>query len=134
MINIDFLQYLIEYSKTENLTRASKSLHVSQSALTRAMQKVEDYVGVPIFDRTKNRLSLNDTGKELVCIVKLKSKTERHTANPDQDFQTLKNMVTSLRNKELIENWIKEKQKETYIFINPEYRDCQFTYPGWIKE
>lgn len=66
MINIDFLQYLIEYSKTENLTRASKSLHVSQSALTRAMQKVEDYVGVPIFDRTKNRLSLNDTGKELV--------------------------------------------------------------------
>lgn len=75
-----------------------------------------------------------DTGKELVCIVKLKSKTERHTANPDQDFQTLKNMVTSLRNEELIENWIKEKQKETYIFINPEYRDCQFTYPGWIKE
>ncbi len=66
MINIDFLQYLIEYSKTENLTRASKSLHVSQLALTRAMQKVEDYVGVPIFDRTKNRLSLNDTGKELV--------------------------------------------------------------------
>ena len=30
------------------------------------MQKVEDYIGVPIFDRTKNKLMLNDTGRELV--------------------------------------------------------------------
>ena len=51
---------------TENLTKASQVLHISQSALTRAMQKVEDYIGVPIFDRTKNKLMLNDTGKELV--------------------------------------------------------------------
>lgn len=75
-----------------------------------------------------------DTGKELVCIVKLKSKVERHPADPDRDFQTLKSMVSSLRNQDLIEKWIKEKQKETYIYINPEYRDCQFIYPGWIKE
>ena len=66
MINLDFLSYLIEYSKTENLSKASRTLHISQSALTRAMQKVEDYLGVPIFERTKNRLSLNDTGKELI--------------------------------------------------------------------
>ena len=66
MINLDFLSYLIEYSKTENLSKASRVLHISQSALTRAMQKVEDYLGVPIFERTKNRLSLNDTGKELI--------------------------------------------------------------------
>ncbi len=66
MINLDFLSYLIEYSKTENLTKASKILHISQSALTRAMQKVEEYISVPIFDRTKNKLSLNDVGHELV--------------------------------------------------------------------
>lgn len=66
MINIDFLNYLIEYAKTENLTMASRTLHISQSALTRAMQKVEEYIGVPIFERTKNKLTLNDTGKELV--------------------------------------------------------------------
>lgn len=66
MLNIDFLEYLVEFAKTENLSRASEQLHISQSALTRAMQKVEDYVGVKIFNRTKNKLSLNDTGKELV--------------------------------------------------------------------
>lgn len=66
MVNIDFLQYLIEYSKTENLSKASKSLHLSQSALTRAMQKVESYLNVPIFEHSKNKLTLNETGKELV--------------------------------------------------------------------
>lgn len=78
MINIDFLNYLIEYSKTENLTKASKVLHVSQSALTRAMQKVEDYVGVPIFTRTKNKLELNATGKELVKNAQLVVDAEKN--------------------------------------------------------
>lgn len=77
MINLDFLSYLIEYSKTENLSKASRTLHISQSALTRAMQKVEDYLGVPIFERTKNRLSLNDTGKELIKNARLVLEAER---------------------------------------------------------
>ena len=66
MINIDFLSYFIEYAKTESLTKASKALHISQSALTRAMQKVEETIGVPIFEHTKNKLSLNHIGHELV--------------------------------------------------------------------
>ena len=41
------------------------------------MQKVEDYLGVPIFERTKNRLSLNDTGKELIKNARLVLEAER---------------------------------------------------------
>ena len=66
MINIDFLNYFIEYAKTESLTKANKALHISQSALTRAMQKVEETIGVPIFEHSKNKLSLNHIGHELV--------------------------------------------------------------------
>ena len=77
MINIDFLKYLVEYAKTENLTKASNSLHISQSALTRAMQKVEDYVGVPIFERSKNKLTLTETGLELVKNAKIVIETEK---------------------------------------------------------
>ena len=69
MINIDFLCYFIEYAKTESLTKASKALHISQSALTRAMQKVEEDIGVPIFEHSKNKLTLNPTGHELVKSV-----------------------------------------------------------------
>lgn len=71
MINIDFIYYIIEYAKTESLTKASKALHISQSALTRAMQKVEDYITVPIFTRTKNKLSLTETGQEFIKNAKI---------------------------------------------------------------
>ncbi len=86
MINIDFLEYLIEYAKTENLTKASKNLHISQSALTRAMQKVEDYVGVPIFERTKNKLTLNDTGFELVKNAMLVIEAEKAMKDKTIEF------------------------------------------------
>lgn len=75
----------------------------------------------------------NESGKEMVCIVRLKSRIKAHKANPQDDFQILKNLVTASKNQEVIENWIKDKQQETYIHISPEYRDCQFHYPGWIK-
>ena len=77
MINIDFLEYLIVYAESENLSKASRTLHISQSALSRAMQKVEDYVGLPIFTRTKNKLSLNETGKELIKNAYLVIEAER---------------------------------------------------------
>lgn len=83
---------------------------------------------------SKPFLYTNEAGKEMVCIVRLKSKVKAHKANPDDDFQQLKELVSNRRNKDLIEEWIKERQVEMYIHINPEYRDCKFQYPGWIKE
>ncbi len=83
---------------------------------------------------SKPFLYTNEAGKEMVCIVRLKSKVKAHKANPDDDFQQLKELVSNRRNKDLIEKWIKERQAEMYIHINPEYRDCKFQYPGWIKE
>lgn len=90
--------------------------------------------GMQVGEISRPFVYTTETGKELVCIIKLKSKTKRHSANPEEDFQSLKNMVTDLKSEELIEKWIREKQKETYIYINPDYKNCQFHYPGWIKD
>ena len=35
--------------------------------------------------------------------------------------------------KEAILKWIHEKQQSTYIRINPDWKDCDFEYEGWIK-
>jgi peptidyl-prolyl cis-trans isomerase SurA len=86
----------------------------------------EGEISAPFINKDTN-------GKEMVCIIRLKSKTKAHKANPDDDFQTLKDMATAIKSQELIDNWIKEKQKETYIHISPEYINCQFRYPGWKK-
>jgi hypothetical protein len=29
--------------------------------------------------------------------------------------------------------WVKEKQKTTYIKIDPSYKGCKFKSDGWIK-
>lgn len=68
----------------------------------------------------------------VVAIVKLKARNEGHRANPIDDYQTLKNIVTEKKRAELIETWIKKKQKETYVSINPAYRQCEFQYPNWV--
>lgn len=89
--------------------------------------------GLSVGEISKPFTYTTPAGKEMVCIVKLKDKSPAHKASPETDFDLLKNIITSRSNKELIDKWIVEKQKETFIHINPEYRDCDFTYPGWVK-
>ncbi|MBN2764993.1 MAG: peptidylprolyl isomerase [Paludibacteraceae bacterium] len=73
------------------------------------------------------------TSKEVVAIVKVKSKTENHRANLTDDYQMLKNYYEGIKREEFINNWIVKKQRETYISIDPKWQNCEFQYPGWIK-
>ncbi|MDD2994612.1 MAG: peptidylprolyl isomerase [Paludibacter sp.] len=74
------------------------------------------------------------TNKEVVAIVKVKSKTENHRANLTDDYQMLKNYYEGMKREEFIKNWIVKKQRETYISIDPKWQNCEFQYPGWIKK
>jgi peptidyl-prolyl cis-trans isomerase SurA len=73
------------------------------------------------------------TNKEVVAVVKVKSKTENHKANLLDDYQMLKNYYESIKKEEFIKQWIVQKQKATYISIDPSWQNCTFQYPGWIK-
>lgn len=75
----------------------------------------------------------DEKNKERIAIVRLKSKTKAHKAHPDTDYQLLKDMVTGLKNQEEVKKWILQKQAETYIYIAPEYRNCTFQFPHWVK-
>ena len=74
------------------------------------------------------------TGKEVCAIVKLKSKTEAHRATPTEDFQTIKDVLIAKEREKKMEKWIVEKQNTTYIRINENWCDCDFQYPGWVKQ
>lgn len=73
-------------------------------------------------------------GKEVCIIVKLKSRINGHKATISDDYQSLKEIVMNKRREELLEKWIVEKQKHTYVRINEKWKNCDFKYPGWIKE
>lgn len=63
MIDIFLLEKLDAFARLGTLSAASEELHISQPALTRSMQQLENLLGVTLFDRQKNRLYLNDTGR-----------------------------------------------------------------------
>ena len=77
---------------------------------------------------------INDKGQQVCAIVKLKSKNEEHYASITEDFQTLQEIVEQQRQEEVIDKWIRDKQKNTYIRINDDWRDCDFKYPNWVKK
>lgn len=74
-----------------------------------------------------------EQGRDVCAVIKLKSRVDSHRATLTEDFQVLKNVVLEKRRAEKLETWIKEKQRSTYVRINPEWRNCDFKYPEWNK-
>ena len=44
----------------------------------------------------------------------------------------MKAMYENHRKAEIIDEWVKQKQKSTYVYIEENWRNCEFRYP-WIK-
>ena len=76
---------------------------------------------------------VNARGKVVCAIVKLKGRVPEHRATITEDFQAMRDIVTAKRRMEIIHDWVVKKVKETYVRINPRYKDCKFQYEGWIK-
>lgn len=63
MIEIYQLKQLTAIEKYGNLSRAAQSLHISQPALTRSIQKLENELGVELFKRSRNKIEFNEAGR-----------------------------------------------------------------------
>ena len=76
---------------------------------------------------------INERGKTVCVIAKLKSRTEGHKATITEDFQVMKDVVLAKRRADKLHQWVVDKIKNTYIRINDNYRNCDFEYEGWVK-
>ena len=74
------------------------------------------------------------TGKEVCAIVKLKNRVEGHKATPSEDYQVIKDVMIAKMKQQKLEDWIREKQKTTYVRINENWCDCEFQYPCWVRQ
>jgi len=77
--------------------------------------------------------SVDDKGKTVFKIIQLKSKSEPHRANLRQDFDMLKKMTQQDKQLQVVEKWVSEKSKDTYIRIELPYKDCNFSNQSWKK-
>lgn len=103
------------------------------------MQELPQEVGKVVYEMKVGEISkpftmINKSQKEVVAIVKLKARTEAHKANLAEDYQALKAIVENMKKEELLNEWIKKQQKTTYVRISDGWKNCDFRYPGWIKE
>ncbi len=93
MIEIYLLEALCALYDYGTLSAAAEHLHISQPALSRSMQKLEDLLGVSLFDRTKNRITLNETGRMAAVMSRriLESEEDMITAvrNYDSSLHTV---------------------------------------------
>ncbi len=101
--------------------------------LPQEIAKVVDGMNVGEISKAFTMVNEKD-GKEVCAIVKLKSRINGHKATITDDYQNLKEIVMDKRREEMLEKWIVEKQKHTYVRINDNWKNCSFKYPGWIKD
>jgi DNA-binding transcriptional LysR family regulator len=62
----DQLRYFVAAANHEHLGRAAEQLDLSQPALSRSIQKLEEELGLPLFDRVGRGVRLNEAGKILL--------------------------------------------------------------------
>lgn len=86
----------------------------------------EGAVSLPIVDTDQN-------GKKKYKLVTVTNRIDEHTADYAKDYIKIKELALKEKQIDAIAKWFDEKIKETYIKINSEYRDCEFTN-NWLKK
>ncbi len=62
-MDIKYLNYILTIADRQNMTKAAEELYVSQSSLSQYLSKLEQEIGVPLFERTRGRLVLTPAGE-----------------------------------------------------------------------
>ena len=71
--------------------------------------------------------------REIVAMVRLTNRIDAHSANLAEDYQTIKDMYEAAESQAIIDKWLADKIKTTYVRIEDGWRDCDFQHKGWIK-
>ncbi len=82
------------------------------------------------FESTDNE---GRNGQTVYKIIMLDKVIPSHTANYETDYNVLVDDATNKNATTAIDKFISEKQKTTYILIDPLFRGCDFQREGWIK-
>lgn len=62
-MDIRHLTYFIEVAKYKSFTKASKSLHLSQSTLSKAVRSLEEELNIELIDRSAKNIELTEAGE-----------------------------------------------------------------------
>lgn len=72
-------------------------------------------------------------GKQAYSIILLKSRTEPHKANLRDDYQKIQGAASTMKESNLVREWIVKKIATTYVRIDDAYLNCDYNNP-WVKK
>lgn len=73
-----------------------------------------------------------EEGSQAFRIVMVKSRTKPHKANLKDDYQKVQEVTLSEKQNRELSEWVKNKQRTTYIQINEEFANCELL-KHWSK-
>ena len=133
------------YISADKDTRNNKGIMVN-------MNQESDYAGTPRFELNELNQDIarkvgemkkdevsepfimrNAKDKQVAAVVKLTNRIEGHKANMNNDYQTIKMMAENKKRQEILDKWLKDKIKSTYVRIDENWIKCDFKYEGWIR-
>jgi peptidyl-prolyl cis-trans isomerase SurA len=114
-----------------NVTQEGRTSRFKLADLPAEVAKAVDTLSVGAI--SKPFKMINERGKTVCAIAKLKNRIDGHKATITEDFQVMKNLVLNKRRNEVLHDWVVKRIKSTYVRINDRYRDCQFEYEGWVR-
>ncbi len=83
--------YVYEVYKTRSFSKAAENLYISQSSLSSTIRKIENRIGVEIFDRSTLPIGLTEDGIEYIKAVEKIMDIEHYF---ESHVQQLEEMVT----------------------------------------
>jgi LysR family hydrogen peroxide-inducible transcriptional activator len=70
-MSIRALRYLIALAECLNFTRAAERCSVTQSTLSIQLRKLEEYLGVRLFERDRAHVALTDEGRKVLRLARV---------------------------------------------------------------
>ena len=91
MLNLEELEQLVAFKELGTLSKVAEQFLISTPSLSRSMQHLEEDFGGTLFDRSANRISLNETGERAVQAARRILETSQQGIKEVRDFaQSLK--------------------------------------------
>jgi len=106
----------------------TRSTHIPTDRLDPQIALVVDTMKVGSI--SKPLLLTGSDGKKSYKILYLKSSTNAHKANLEQDYPKIKEYATNDKINRTVSEWFEKKRKDTFIKIDPEYQGCPIL-KGW---
>lgn len=93
MIELIQLKYIAAFKKYGTLSKTAEKLYISQPALTKSMQKLESDLQTTLFDRSRNKIKLNENGE---IVVKYAEKILKYTEDMVKTVQEKNSKVNKI--------------------------------------